>query len=114
MLQQELDRLAQQVEMLLTLHHTTQQHLTQAQQMLREAQQRYDRLLEAPRTSTPAEVPKPLPSIATTGASAPQAIPHSWQQILTYMQQHPAPQRPMNVQHALEAVPVGGLLSRIS
>jgi hypothetical protein len=40
----------QQVTMLHTMHQTTQQHLTQAQQMLHEMQHRYDRLLEAPRS----------------------------------------------------------------
>jgi predicted RNase H-like nuclease (RuvC/YqgF family) len=47
-LQRERDLLMQQVNMLHTIHQTTQQQLTQAQQMLHEMQHRYDRLLEAP------------------------------------------------------------------
>jgi hypothetical protein len=54
LLQQEWNRLAQQVDVLLALHQTTQQQLTQAQQMLYEMQHRYDRLLEAPRPTTAA------------------------------------------------------------
>src|SRR5262249_45268021 len=56
MLQHERDRLAQQVDVLLALHQTTQHQLTQAQQMLHEMQHRYDRLLEAPQ-SAPAPAP---------------------------------------------------------
>jgi flagellar motor protein MotB len=69
MLQQERDRLAQQVEVLLMLHQTTQQHLTQAQQMLHEAQQRYDRLLEAPRPSAPARAPRTTTAVTAPGPS---------------------------------------------
>jgi hypothetical protein len=58
LLQQERNRLAQQVDVLLALHQTTQQQLTQAQQMLQDMQHRYDRLLEAPR-SAPAPAPSP-------------------------------------------------------
>lgn len=47
-LQRERDLLMQQVTMLHTMHQTTQQQLTQAQQMLHEMQHRYDRLLAAP------------------------------------------------------------------
>ena len=47
-LQRERDLLMQQVNMLHTIHQTTQQQLTQAQQMLHEMQHRYDRLLESP------------------------------------------------------------------
>jgi hypothetical protein len=57
-LQRERDLLMQQVSMLHTMHQTTQQQLTQAQQMLHEMQHRYDRLLEAPR---PASVSPPAP-----------------------------------------------------
>ena len=55
-LQRERDLLMQQVSMLHTMHQTTQQQLTQAQQMLHERQHRYDRLLEAPRTAHTHEV----------------------------------------------------------
>jgi hypothetical protein len=45
--------------MLRSMQQTTQQHLTQAQQMLHEMQHRYDRLLEAPRTASPPQAPAP-------------------------------------------------------
>jgi hypothetical protein len=51
-LQRERDLLMQQVDMLRSMHQTTQQQLTQAQQMLHEMQHRYDRLLEAPRQAS--------------------------------------------------------------
>jgi septal ring factor EnvC (AmiA/AmiB activator) len=67
-LQQERNRLAQQVDVLLALHQTTQQQLTQAQQMLHEMQHRYDRLLEAPRPALAPPMPvsgsPPMPSPA--------------------------------------------------
>jgi hypothetical protein len=47
----------QQVSMLHTMHQTTQQQLTQAQQMLHEMQHRYDRLLDMPRPA-PQEAPQ--------------------------------------------------------
>jgi hypothetical protein len=56
----------QQVNMLHTIHQTTQQQLTQAQQMLHEMQHRYDRLLEAPRTAPPPR-PAPDPQSRSTG-----------------------------------------------
>lgn len=64
-LQQERNRLAQQVDVLRALHQTTQQQLTQAQQMLHEMQHRYDRLLEAPRPapSPPSIAPHPAVSV---------------------------------------------------
>jgi hypothetical protein len=113
MLQQERDRLVQQMEMLLTLHHTTQQHLTQAQQMLHEVQHRYDRLLEAPKLSTPAEVPRPSRPNAISGQSIPQppgavhpvtkgaAIPPAWQQIIDYVHSVNRAVTPVEVQQAL-------------
>jgi len=65
-LQRERDLLMQQVNMLHTIHQTTQQQLTQAQQMLHEMQHRYDRLLEAPRTAPPPR-PAPDPQSRSTG-----------------------------------------------
>jgi hypothetical protein len=55
-LQRERDLLMQQVDMLRSMQQTTQQQLTQAQQMLHEMQHRYDRLLDMPRP-TPQEAP---------------------------------------------------------
>jgi hypothetical protein len=59
--------------------------------MLQEAQQRYDRLLEAPR---------PAP------AEASRARPHrdrraTWERILAYLRDHPGPQRALDVEQAL-------------
>ena len=62
-LQRERDLLMQQVNMLHTIHQTTQQQLTQAQQMLHEMQHRYDRLLEAPRNSPSDKEPATRPTI---------------------------------------------------
>jgi hypothetical protein len=54
----------QQVTMLHTMHQTTQQQLTQAQQMLHEMQHRYDRLLDAPRSPPPSGVDRTADSLA--------------------------------------------------
>jgi hypothetical protein len=58
-LQRERDLLMQRVDMLRSMHQTTQQHLTEAQQMLHEMQHRYDRLLEAPRSAPVPTLPAP-------------------------------------------------------
>jgi hypothetical protein len=93
LLQQERNRLAQQVDVLLALHQTTQQQLTQAQQMLYEMQHRYDRLLEAPRrvpvpraAASPDREISPVssaydPDAAYTRMHALQAQGHSLRQI---------------------------------
>jgi hypothetical protein len=60
-LQRERDLLMQQVTMLHTMHQTTQQQLTQAQQMLHEMQHRYDHLLDMPRPVVPPESPQDAP-----------------------------------------------------
>jgi hypothetical protein len=75
MLQQERNRLAQQVDVLLALHQTTQQQLTQAQQMLHEMQHRYDRLLEAPR---------PVPTPAPPGARVSSPPPPGYDPAVAY------------------------------
>jgi hypothetical protein len=64
-LQRERDLLMQQVSMLHTMHQTTQQQLTQAQQMLHEMQHRYDRLLDMPR---PASQASPQDTLGATQA----------------------------------------------
>ena len=66
-LQRERDLLMQQLDLLRGMYQTTQQQLTQAQQMLHEMQHRYDRLLEAPRTTQP---PGPSPGPQHTEAPA--------------------------------------------
>ena len=83
-LQRERDLLMQQVSMLHTMHQTTQQQLTQAQQMLHEMQHRYDRLLEAPRS---------VPAPAVPGQSAP-AVPAAprgdmRRRIVALLREHP-------------------------
>jgi hypothetical protein len=65
--------LAQQVDLLLTLHQTTQQQLTQAQQMLHEMQHRSDRLLEAPRPAS--APPLPVSGLSPGQAAAPPQDP---------------------------------------
>jgi hypothetical protein len=73
------------------------------------------RLLEAPRPSPPAEVPMPSPPSAISGHFSPQTLPDTWQQILTYMQQHPGPQRPKDVQRALGWIqPVRHVMRRMA
>jgi hypothetical protein len=57
----------QQVTMLHTMQQTTQQQLTQAQQMLHEMQHRYDRLLDMPRR-------KPRHDLLSTSASLRQYL----------------------------------------
>ena len=103
MLQRENTRLVQQVEVLLTMQQGTQQHLTQAQQMLHDMQQRYDRLLEAPRTS-PAVVgsrPAPQPVQDVHPATSLGAIPPAWQQIIDYVRSVNRAVTPAEVQQAL-------------
>jgi hypothetical protein len=81
-LQQERNRLAQQVDVLLALHQTTQQQLTQAQQMLHEMQHRYDRFLEAPRPapSPPSVAPRPTVSVPSPPQDPVLAQIRRWQQ----------------------------------
>jgi hypothetical protein len=68
--------------------------------MLEQAQLQSQRLLDMPR-QTPATSPRPSLSGARPGHSVLQAMPEPWQQILTYMQQHPGPQRSQDIQRAL-------------
>jgi len=96
LLQQERNRLAQQVDVLLALHQSTQQHLTQAQQMLHEMQHRYDRLLEAPR-STP--TPAPRVPVTTTNTSAPQGDMR--RRIVALLREHPDGLSPVQTRHLL-------------
>jgi flagellar motor protein MotB len=83
LLQQERNRLAQQVDVLLALHQTTQQQLTQAQQMLQDMQHRYDRLLEAPR-SAPAPAPGPGAAAASMASRGDMR-----RRIVALLQEHP-------------------------
>ena len=75
-LQRERDVLMQQVTMLHTMHQTTQQQLTQAQQMLHEMQHRYDRLLDMPRSPLP-PAPRPAQQPAVSRPAAPREAPTS-------------------------------------
>jgi len=81
-LQRERDLLMQQIDMLRSMHQTTQQQLTQAQQMLHEMQHRYDRLLDMPRQGVqdrpeapqpPRRVPSPPPVPDVFLGAPPQA-----------------------------------------
>jgi len=75
--------------MLHTMHQTTQQQLTQAQQMLHEMQHRYDRLLEAPR-STPPSRPEPGPRLGPH-SPAPTMDPRGdmRRRIVALLREHP-------------------------
>jgi len=101
-IQRERDLLMQQVDMLRSMQQTTQQQLTQAQQMLHEMQHRYDRLLDMPRP-TPQEVlgatqarrrPErpPLPQRPPQGAPEAQGGDHRGdmrRRIVALLQDHP-------------------------
>ena len=96
MLQQERNRLAQQVDVLLSLHQTTQQQLTQEQQMLHDMQHRYDRLLEAPRSAPAPGLPGPVtPAVA----SAPRGDMR--RRIVALLQEHPEGLSPVQTRQLL-------------
>ena len=79
----------QQVDMLRSMHQTTQQQLTHAQQMLHEMQHRYDRLLEAPR-STPPLRPEPSPHPEPrTAASTRDPRGDMRRRIVALLREHP-------------------------
>jgi hypothetical protein len=95
LLQQERNRLAQQVDVLLALHQTTQQQLTQAQQMLHEMQHRYDRLLEAPRHS-PTSPPGPgVPTVLMASRGDMR------RRIVAMLQEHPEGLSPVQTRQRL-------------
>jgi hypothetical protein len=85
--------------MLHTMHQTTQQQLTQAQQMLHEMQHRYDRLLEAPRPAPPARAESPPrppgPAEATRGEMR--------RRILDLLRHHPEGLTPAEMRTSLRA-----------
>jgi hypothetical protein len=100
-----------------TMHQTTQQQLTQVQQMLHEMQHRYDRLLEAPRSTPPPRVRQhqterrtarppepPERPLADTAADVPQARTVGGQRKLT-----PRQQRALRDKHQ-RGVPVPALM----
>jgi hypothetical protein len=76
--------------------------------LLEQAQAQSQRLLEAPRHAPPAgppATPPPAPAAPPGGSPAqvapPALVPEAWHQIRTYMQAHPGPQRPQDVQRGL-------------
>jgi hypothetical protein len=101
-LQRERDLLMQQVAMLHAMHQTTQQQLTQAQQMLHEMQHRYDRLLDTPRQASP---PAPRPARPSPGARppAPPADPRGAmrRRIVALLQDHPEGLTPAEIRDLL-------------
>jgi hypothetical protein len=105
MVRQENTRLVQQVEVLLSMQQRTQQHLTQAQQLLHDMQQRYDRLLDAPRPTSPAQASRS--SQRTTTPAGALLVP--WQRILGYLREQAQPMSPLEVQQALGCSPVPGI-----
>lgn len=117
LLQQERTRLVQQVDLLLTLHQTTQQHLTQAQQMVQQMQHRYDRLLDVGRSPVPAPAASPSPS-----TSPPRGAMR--QQIVALVRDHPEGLSPAETRRRLgsdkdlgstmKAMARDGLLRRVT
>jgi hypothetical protein len=110
----------QQVTMLHTMHQTTQQQLTQAQQMLHEMQHRYDRLLEAPRSAPgPAS---PLGPRAAVVDIAPRGVIR--RRIVALFQEHPEGLSPAQARQLLgidkdlgsmmKAMARDGLLQRVA
>jgi hypothetical protein len=98
-LQRERDLLMQQVNMLHTMHQTTQQQLTQAQQMLHEMQHRYDRLLEAPRMAPP---PRPAPDPQARSTSPIEDTRGEIRKrIVALLQEHPEGLRPAEMRSLL-------------
>ncbi|HSX82887.1 MAG TPA: hypothetical protein VLQ80_30545 [Candidatus Saccharimonadia bacterium] len=100
-LQRERDLLMQQLDMLRSMHHITQQQLTQAQQMLHDMQHRYDRLLDVPR-----QVPPPPPRPQTPAVASP-AVPHEdprgamRRHIIALLQDHPEGLTPAEIRRRL-------------
>jgi hypothetical protein len=94
-LQRERDLLMQQLDMLRSMHQTTQQQLTQAQQVLHEMQHRYDRLLEAPRPPSPATPAAQIPTVL----DAPRG--EMRRRILALLQDHPAGLSPAQTRQML-------------
>jgi hypothetical protein len=80
--------------MLRSMHQTTQQQLTQAQQMLHEMQHRYDRLLEAPRQ---ASVTAPAPR--TSAIADPRGDMR--RRIVALLREHPEGLTPAEIRPCL-------------
>ncbi len=89
-LQRERDLLMQQIDMLRSMHHTTQPQPTQAQQRLHEMQHRYDRLLDMPRSAAPPR-PSPEREPAVSRTTTPPEDPRGAmrRRIVALLQQHP-------------------------
>jgi hypothetical protein len=89
----------QQVNLLHTMHQTTQQQLTQVQQMLHEMQHRYDCLLEAPRTAPP---PRPAPDPQARSTSPIEDTRGEIRKrIVALLQEHPEGLRPAEMRSLL-------------
>ncbi len=97
-LQREWDLLMQQLDMLRSMHHTTQQQLTQAQQMLHEMQHRYDRLLDAPRSPPP---PAREPAVAHPAGPLEDPRGAMRRRIVALLQDHPAGLTPAEIRDLL-------------
>jgi hypothetical protein len=66
------------------------------EQHVDQIQQRYDRLLEAPRPTPPAQASSPSPRTI-----APVGLPATWQRVMEYLREHPGPQRATDIEQAL-------------
>jgi hypothetical protein len=101
-LQRERDLLMQHVDMLRSMQQTTQQQLTQAQQMLHEMQHRYDRLLDMPRQA-PSPAPPPTRQPPVERPAAPPGDPRGAmrRRILALLQDHPEGLTPAEIRTLL-------------
>jgi hypothetical protein len=97
----------QQVDTLRSMHRTTQQQLTQAQQMLHEMQHRYDRLLDMPR---PAPQAAPQEALPPSSLRPPQGQPEAQggdrrgdmrRRIVALLQDHPEGLTPAEIRTRL-------------
>jgi hypothetical protein len=96
------------------------EHIRYLSQMLHESQQRYDRLLEAPRVQPAAEASRPAPRTTTPSMTT---LPATWQRILGYMREQSTPMSPQEVEqtldlqssprHAMKRMCDAGLLRRV-
>jgi small-conductance mechanosensitive channel len=94
LLQQQLDATRDMLQQQLDATRDYREQIRYLSQMLHEAQQRYDRLLEAPRAAAPAEAARPT--------ARPRGDRRAlWYEILAYLREHPGPQRALDVEQAL-------------
>jgi hypothetical protein len=92
-----VDTLREQLQAAREREKDYQARIAWLEQHVDQIQQRYDRLLEAPRATPPAPASKSSQRTPTTLG----ALPETWQRILAYLREHPGPQRAQAVEQAL-------------